>query len=63
MLIEALSVVWEALEDTFKMIDEGKLVRDISRDGDSDYAIRSMEFVTRLAKNYKALRRISEMGK
>lgn len=59
----ALAIAWEALEDVFKMIDEGKLVRDISKDSDPDYAMRSMDFVMRLKKNYEAMRRIEELGK
>ncbi len=49
------SVRSEALADMFAMIDEGLLVRDISKDHLSGWAARQITFVQRLAKNKTAL--------
>lgn len=37
-----------ALLDMFKMIDEGMLVRDITKDGDEFWAFEMLKFVSRL---------------
>lgn len=40
----------EAINDVCAMIDEGFLVRDTSRDGASDWAVKTMRFMQRLVK-------------
>ena len=47
--------VREALEDMFALIDENQLVRNIENDDDPLWALNSLAFVRRLAKNQKAL--------
>jgi len=44
-----------ALKDLFAMIDEGLLVRDISKDHESDYHQRMIKLVSRLHQNSEAL--------
>lgn len=45
----------QGIEDLFKMMDEGILVRDISRDGDADFYKRNLDFVMRMATVKQAL--------
>lgn len=45
----------EALTDMFAMLDEGLLVRDISKDGEPDWPLRMVKFVRRLKINQEAL--------
>lgn len=51
-----------ALEDLFKMMDEGLLVRDISKDWESTYYLRMMDFVMRLKKAKSALHPVVTEG-
>jgi hypothetical protein len=44
-----------ALQDMFKLIEEGWLVRDISQDAKPVFAMRQLGFVSRLAKAKAAL--------
>ncbi len=50
-----IAALADALKDMFAMIEEGLLVRDISKDGQPDYAIRMLRFTQRLAKANTAL--------
>lgn len=45
----------EALRDLFALMDEGFLVRDISRDAEPDWALKMIPFVQRLQKAKAAL--------
>lgn len=53
--IKGLQAAAEAGRDLFKMMNEGKLVRDISADGQPGWALRMMAFVRRLKKNHDAI--------
>ena len=44
-----------ALRDLFALMDEGYLVRDISRDGEEGFAMRQLPYVRRLAAAHSAL--------
>lgn len=54
-LESSLAKCREGIEDLFKMMDEGLLVRDISKDGEAGYAMRALEFVVRLKRAKEAL--------
>ena len=45
----------ESLSELFQMIEMGHLVRDITRDGDSDWATKMIPFVTALNRAKMAL--------
>lgn len=45
----------DALKDMFDMLDEGILVRDVSKDGQPDWVLRTLQIVRRLKKNMDAL--------
>ena len=45
----------EALTDIFAMIENGELVRDIKKDGEPNWTIKMLGFVTRLQKAHSAL--------
>ena len=49
-LIEAAPILLEGLKDLFRLLDEGKLVRDISNDHDPNWALNAADLVARLAK-------------
>ncbi len=49
-LIAAAPDLLEACEKLVAMIERGELVRNIDRDGDTDWAMRMMDFVPRLQK-------------
>ena len=53
----------EALRDMFVMMEEGLLIRDISKDGDSDWGMRMLQFTRRLAAANSALAAAPEAGK
>lgn len=57
---EPLKVAAEALTDLIAMIDEGELVRDISKDHESDYHLRMVKLVSRLQRNGEALTTIEK---
>lgn len=54
-LRELVGATTAALADVHKMIDNGELVRDISKDHAPDWAIKAFDFVTRLQKIEQAL--------
>lgn len=56
--IEELKAAAEAGRDLFKMINEGKLIRDVSGDGRSGWAAAAIKFVLRLQKNHEAINKI-----
>lgn len=56
-LIAASPDLLAALQDMFRMMDEGLLVRDTANDGASDWAIKQLRFVARLKKAQAALTR------
>lgn len=45
----------DALKGLFELIERGDLVRDITRDGDPDWAIKMFDFVPRLQKAQAAI--------
>lgn len=50
-----------SLAELMTMIGEGRLVRNVSHDGDSDYALRMMRFTRALAAAQRALARAEEL--
>lgn len=54
-LLDRIAKLEGALEDVFALIDEGKLVRDTSKDHQESWAIESIGFVNRLAHIRQAL--------
>ncbi|MGH7207831.1 MAG: hypothetical protein ACREIL_00450 [Nitrospiraceae bacterium] len=47
----------EALQDLFKLIDEGWLVRNTKDDTDQNWALNNLTYISRLAKAHQALTR------
>jgi len=54
-LHRAAPAMLEALTDIFAMIQNGELVRDIKKDGQSDWELMMMRFVSKLQKAEQAL--------
>ena len=54
-LFAAAPETLEALKDVFALIEEGFLVRDVSRDADPLWALDSIRFITRLKDAYAAI--------
>ena len=54
-LCAAKDEVIEAARDLFAMIDEGLLVRDISKDAEPSFAMDALKFTMRLKKTPEAL--------
>jgi len=54
-LHRAAPAMFEALTDIFAMIQNGELIRDIKKDGQSDWGLMMMSFVSKLQKAEQAL--------
>ena len=54
-LIAAAPDMLEALEIVFELIDSGQLVRDISKDHESDFSLKMLKFVPKLQLINKAI--------
>ncbi len=50
----------EALQELFAMIEEGLLVRDISKDHEADYFTKALKFTQRLSKARTPLAQVEE---
>lgn len=56
-LMAAAPDLLDAIEDVFRLMDEGFLVRNIEDDGQSDWAIKALPAIQRLQKAQAAVRK------